>query len=215
MDNTLFSKFTPKERKFFPLLKDLVDVIKASSDIMLEMTEKGNIENSAEYYKRIKEFERKGDDLCNKVFDELNNTFITPFDREDIHHLANKLDDVTDYINSAAKRIYLYKPQEIPAGSRELVLLIKEAADQIENAVKELDVLKKRRKKISEYCFQLNVIENKADDVYENFLIQLFDKQHNGVELIKQKEIMFELEKATDVAEEVGKIIKTIIVKYA
>jgi len=215
MDNTLFSKFTPKERKFFPLLKELVDVIKASSDIMLEMTEKGNIENSAEYYKRIKEFERKGDDLCNKVFDELNNTFITPFDREDIHHLANKLDDVTDYINSAAKRIYLYKPQEIPAGSRELVLLIKEAADQIENAVKELDVLKKRRKKISEYCFQLNVIENKADDVYENFLIQLFDKQHNGVELIKQKEIMFELEKATDVAEEVGKIIKTIIVKYA
>ncbi len=215
MDNTIFSKFTPKERKFFPLLKELVEVIKASSDIMLEMTEKGNIANSAEYYKRIKDFERKGDDLCNKVFDELNNTFITPFDREDIHHLANKLDDVTDYINSAAKRIYLYKPQEIPAGSRELVLLIKEAADQIENAVNELDVLKKRRKKISEYCFQLHVIENKADDVYENFLIQLFEKQHNGVELIKQKEIMFELEKATDVAEEVGKIIKTIIVKYA
>ena len=215
MDNTIFSKFTPKERKFFPLLKDLVEVIKASSDIMLEMTEKGNVENSAEYYKRIKECERKGDDLCNKVFEELNNTFITPFDREDIHHLANKLDDVTDYINSAAKRIYLYKPLEIPAGARDLVLLIKDAAEQMEKAVMELDVLKKRRKKISEYCYELHIIENKADDVYEDFLIQLFEKQHNGVELIKQKEIMFELEKATDVAEEVGKIIKTIIVKYA
>ena len=85
----------------------------------------------------------------------------------------------------------------------------------LEKAVDELDVLKKNAKNIKEYCYELHLIENKADDVYENFLIDLFENAKDGVELIKQKEIMYELEKATDAAEHVGKIIKTIIVKYA
>ena len=215
MDNTFFSRFTPREPKFFPLLKGIVTVIKSASELMLEFVEKGNAGNAAEYYRKIKEEERKGDAISNKIFDELNSTFITPFDREDIHNLASKLDDVTDYINSAAKRIYLYNPKEIPAEAKDLVLLIMEAAVQIEKAVDELDVLKKSRNRVSEYCHELHAIENRADDVYEHFLINLFENQKDGVELIKEKEIMYELEKATDVAEGVGKIIKTIIVKYA
>lgn len=215
MDNTFFSRFTPREPKFFPLLKGIVTIIKSASELMLEFVEKGNAENAAEYYRKIKEEERKGDAISNKIFDELNSTFITPFDREDIHNLASKLDDVTDYINSAAKRIYLYNPKEIPVEAKDLVLLIMEAAVLIEKAVDELDVLKKSRKRVSEYCHELHAIENRADDVYEHFLINLFENQKDGVELIKEKEIMYELEKATDVAEGVGKIIKTIIVKYA
>ena len=202
MDNSFFSKFTPKEPKFFPLLKGIVDVIKTAAELML--VDKGNAENAADYYKRIKEEERKGDVLSNRIFDELNSPFITPFDREDIHHLATRMDDVTDYINSAAKRIYLYNPKEIPTEAKELVGLIIKAATQIDKAVDELDVLKKSRKRVFEYCQELHVIENQADDVYENFLIKLFENQ-----------IMYELEKATDAAEGVGKIIKTIIVKYA
>ncbi|NLO70295.1 MAG: DUF47 domain-containing protein [Porphyromonadaceae bacterium] len=215
MNNTFFSRFTPKEPKFFPLLKGIVTVIKSASELMLEFVEKGNAQNAEDYYKKIKEEERKGDALSNKIFDELNSTFITPFDREDIHHLASKLDDVTDYINSAAKRIFLYNPKEIPAAARDLVQLIIDATVQIEKAVDELDVLKKSRKRVSQYCHELHVIENKADDVYEHFLINLFENQKDSVELIKEKEIMYELEKATDAAEGVGKIIKTIIVKYA
>ena len=76
-------------------------------------------------------------------------------------------------------------------------------------------MLKKHSVKIKEYCQELKVIENRADDVYENFLIDLFENQKDAIEVIKQKEIMSELEKATDAAEHVGKIIKTIIVKYA
>ena len=72
MLNSFFSKFTPKEPKFFPLLKSMVDVIKSATDIMIEFVEKGNHENAAEYYKRIKEEEHKGDILSNKIFDELN-----------------------------------------------------------------------------------------------------------------------------------------------
>ncbi|HHT29171.1 MULTISPECIES: DUF47 domain-containing protein [Petrimonas] len=215
MNNLFFSRFTPKEPKFFPLLKGIVDVMKSASELMLEFVEKGNHANAADYYKMIKDEERKGDTLSNKIFDELNATFITPFDREDIHNLATKMDDVTDYINSAAKKYFLYNPNEMPAAAREMVGLIIEATVQIENAVNELDVLKKSRKRISEYCQKLHLIENRADDVYDHFLIELFENQKDGIELIKLKEIMFELEKAVDTTEGVGKIIKTIIVKYA
>lgn len=215
MNNLFFSRFTPKEPKFFPLLKGIVDVMKSASELMLEFVEKGNHANAADYYKMIKDEERKGDTLSNKIFDELNATFITPFDREDIHNLATKMDDVTDYINSAAKKYFLYNPNEMPAAAREMVGLIIEATVQIENAVNELDVLKKSRKRISEYCQKLHLIENRTDDVYDHFLIELFENQKDGIELIKLKEIMFELEKAVDTTEGVGKIIKTIIVKYA
>jgi uncharacterized protein len=215
MASSIFSKLTPKEPKFFPLLIGLSEVIHEATDAMAEFVNNYSVDTAEDYYKKIKEIERKGDALSNKVFDELNVTFITPFDREDIHHLANRMDDVTDFINSAAKRIYLYKPKKMPKSAIELVKCIKESAVYIEKSVNELNVLKKKIKNIKEYCYELHTIENKADDVYEMFLIDLFENAKDGVELIKQKEIMYELEKATDAAEYVGKIIKTIIVKYA
>lgn len=215
MNNSFFSKFTPKEPKFFPILKEMTDVMNAAADLMIEFIANYSHETATEYYRLIKEQEKKGDQLSNRVFDELNKTFITPFDREDINHLASKMDDVTDYINSCAKRMVLYNPKAMPAGAIEMANLLKEGTLCISKAVDELDVLKKDAKHIIEYCKELHDMENKADDVYEQFIIDLFEKEKNSIELIKLKEIMFELEKATDVAEYVGKIIKTIIVKYA
>lgn len=215
MNNSFLNKFTPKEPKFFPILKEMADVILVASDLIIECVQNSDHEAAIDYYKKIKEQERKGDALSARIFDELNSTFITPFDREDIHHLADRLDDVTDFINSCAKRIVLYNPKQIPASALEMANFIKESAICIGKAVDELDVLKKNSKKIKEYCSDLHIIENKADDVYENFLIDLFENQKDAVEIIKMKEIMSELEKATDASEYVGKIIKTIIVKYA
>ena len=215
MNNSFFSKFTPKEPKFFPILKEMSDIILVASDLIIECVQNSDHEAAIEYYKKIKEQERKGDALSARIFDELNSTFITPFDREDIHHLADRLDDVTDYINSCAKKIVLYNPKKMPENAVDLANLIKEGALCIGKAVDELDVMKKNSKKIKEYCVELHAIENRADDVYENFLIDLFEKEKDAVEIIKLKEIMNELERATDAAEYVGKIIKTIIVKYA
>jgi len=215
MNNSFFSKFTPTEPKFFPILKEMSDVMLVAADLIIECVQKSDHESAIEYYKKIKEQEKKGDALSNRVFDELNTTFITPFDREDINHLASRLDDVTDYINSCAKRIVLYNPKKMPESAVELARLIREGAICIGKAVDELDVLKKNAKNIKQYCTELHDIENKADDVYEHFIIDLFENEKDGIEIIKLKEIMYELEKATDAAEYVGKIIKTIIVKYA
>lgn len=215
MNNSFLNKFTPKEPKFFPILKDMANVILVASDLIIECVQTANHESAVEYYKKIKEQEKIGDALSAKVFAELNSTFITPFDREDIHHLADRLDDVTDFINSCAKRMVLYNPKQMPAEANDLALLIKESAICISKAVDELDVMKKNANNAKNYCKDLHSIENRADDIYENFLIKLFENEKDAVEIIKLKEIMSELEKATDAADHVGKIIKTIIVKYA
>ena len=215
MNNSFLNNFTPKEPKFFPLLKGMAEIISVASDLMIECVKKNDHDSAIEFYKKIKEQEKKGDELSTKIFDELNSTFITPFDREDINNLANRLDDVTDFVNSCAKKIVLYQPKEFPKNLIQLAANLKEASNYIIKAVDELDVMKKNSKKIKEYCSQLHVLENKADDLYENFLIDLFEKEKDAVEIIKQKEIMAELERANDAAEYVGKIIKTIIIKYA
>lgn len=215
MTNSIFHKLVPKEPKFFPILKEISSVVLSTSELMLEFIQKGNKDNALEYYTKIKSQERVGDNLTNKVFSELNTTFITPFDREDIHQLANKLDDVTDRITSSAKKIQMYNPKRLPESAVYMAQELNHACICIVKAVEELNVLKKDSKQIKEYCLELHVIENRADDVYEQFLIDLFENEKDVLEVIKLKEIVSELEKAVDIAEQVGKLIQTIIVKYA
>jgi predicted phosphate transport protein (TIGR00153 family) len=215
MSDSFFSKLTHKEPKFLPTLKEMSSIILITSDLMIECVSQCDHDVSTDFYKKIKEQEKHGDVLSNAIFDELNKSFITPFDREDIHHLATTLDDVIDYINSCAKRIVLYNPKSMPESAIEMAKLIKESAVNINKAVIALGALKKEGDKINKYCKKLHDIENKADDVYENFIIELFETEKDDIEVIKLKEIMQELEKATNAAEQVGKIIKAIAVKYA
>jgi len=205
----------PKEPKFFALLKQMAEVSAEASVLIIECVKISDHEASIEYAKRIKVFEKKGDNVLTRIFEELNATFITPFDREDIHSLANCLDDVMDRINSCAKKIVLYRPKHIPESAEKLARFVLQASEVMLNAVSELSHVKKNAKNVKKLCNDLHDIENNADEVYEEFLSNLFANEKDNIEVIKLKEIMQELEKATDAAEGVGKIIKTIIVKYA
>ncbi|NDW08811.1 DUF47 domain-containing protein [Dysgonomonas sp. 520] len=213
--NNFFERFKPKEDKFFPLLDQMADAIIAASNLITECVQAKSHNEAVEYFKKIKEQERLADKLQNQIFDELNNTFITPFDREDINNLSSTMDDVIDYINSCAKRIMLYSPKAMPESATQLAQLVRESALCLDKAIGELNVLKKSPQKITEYSNKLAELEHKADDVYEHFLINLFENETDAIEVIKLKDILHELERATDAAETVGKIIKTIIVKYA
>jgi predicted phosphate transport protein (TIGR00153 family) len=206
---------TPREPKFFPLLEQMAGVLAAAAVLLAECLKSNTHEQAVEIYKQIKEKEHEGDRLSDKIFEALNSTFITPFDREDIDSLANRLDDVIDGINSCAKRVVLYKPKSIPASTVELAVILGDAAKEIVAAVDELDVLKKNPTRIKKYCDNLNRVEKKGDEVYELQIRELFEGDFDAIEVIKLKEIAYELESTIDVAEHVGKIIKTIIVKYA
>ena len=202
MKNSFFSRFTPKEPKFFPLLKQLSEILSASSSILVESLRHDSPTERANYYKLIKDREREGDKL-------------TPFDREDIHDLASSIDDVIDGINSSAKRITIYNPRPISDSGKELSLLIQQEAHYISKAMDELETFRKKPTTLRDYCTKLHDIENQADDVYELFITKLFEEEKDSIELIKIKEIMHELEKTTDAAEHVGKILRNLIVKYA
>ena len=197
MKNSFFSRFTPKEPKFFPLLKQLSEVLVSSSAVLVESMQHDKPEERSSYYKKIKDLEREG------------------FDREDIQALASHMDDVIDGINSCAKRIAIYNPRPIGDSGKELSLLVQKEADYICKAMDELDTFRKNPATLREYCSKLHDIENQADDVYELFITKLFEEEKDCIEIIKIKEIMQILEKTTDSAEYVGKILRTLIVKYA
>jgi predicted phosphate transport protein (TIGR00153 family) len=213
--NYLFDKLKPKENKFILLLHEMAASILSASDLIIECVQVNNHEDAVNYYKRIKDIEHEGDRTQNKIFDELNKTFITPFDREDINELSSTMDDIIDLVCSCSKRIMLYSPKRMPVSAKQLAQLIRDSAGFVAKAVGELDSFKKRPDKIKEYCSELESIEHQADDVYEHFLIDLFENEKDAVEIVKLKDILHELEKAADAAQAVGKALKTVIIKYS
>ena len=215
MKNSFFSQFAPQEPKFFPMLRNLSKSLVDSSSLLVESMKFSSQDKRNAYYKRIKEVERNADIQANNIFDELGKTFITPFDREDIHNLASTIDDVIDGINNCAKRITIYNPHPISESGIELCQFIHQGAVYIAKAMDELESFRKHASALRECCTKLHEIEKQADDIYELFVKNLFEKETDCIELIKIKEIMQELERTTDTAERVGKILRNLIVKYA
>ncbi|MDR0510116.1 MAG: DUF47 family protein [Rikenellaceae bacterium] len=213
--NTFMKFFLPKESKFFPLLHTQADDIIKASDLLIRFLQTTGHEQRKNLYSEIKKVETHCDQVTDEIFNELNNTFITPFDREDIHTLASQLDDILDMINASAKRTILYQPQETSSSMVSLAEHIRESALSILIAVEEL--AKKRRKNIilKTQCIRLHEIENSADDVYESFIISLVETEKNAIEMIKQIEISQLLESTTDKAYRVADTLKTIMVKYS
>ena len=107
--NTFFQKFAPKEKKFYPMFESAADNILEAATQFNNLFKEADPEKRLALHKSIKELENKGDQITHNIFDELDRTFITPFDREDIHQLTSSLDDVVDFINGSSQRIKLYK----------------------------------------------------------------------------------------------------------
>lgn len=213
--SSVFKFFLPKESKFFPLLHAQVNDLQQASELLIDFTREQDHERRKQIYVEIKKVEKHCDTVTDQILSELNNTFITPFDREDIHALASQLDDVLDLINGSAKRTVLYHPKNMPESMTQLAVHIKEGVECIRTAVVELEKKKRNPKVVHAQCRMLHEIENTADDVYENFIISLFEKERDAIELLKQVEIIQLLESTTDKAYRVSDVLKTIMVKYA
>ncbi|OFY50691.1 MAG: hypothetical protein A2X22_00035 [Bacteroidetes bacterium GWF2_49_14] len=204
----------PKEEKFFPMFEALADYLFQSAEILAKVIDSPNPAGQEESIKQIKQLEKKADDVAHGVFDALDVTFITPFDREDIHQLTSKMDDVLDYINSASQQIKLYQPQKLLPQFTEMMIVIIHGCQQVQIAVKELRNLK-NPENITTACVKINELENLADDIYHKLISELFTSEDNAIELIKNKEILETLEQTTDALEDVSDILKTIIIKSA
>jgi hypothetical protein len=160
---------------------------------------------------KIKDLEHLGDDLTHTVIDELNKTFITPIDREDIHDLSAALDDVLDVIDQTAVRIVLF---QIRVPIRE----VPEMALVLLNQVRELSAAVARLQDndhVVERCVEINRLENDADRLFQLAIGSLFEEVKDPIDVIKRKEIIESMERATDKAEDVSNVLESIVVKNA
>jgi len=158
---------------------------------------------------QIKDLEHKGDELTHKVIDELNKTFITPIDREDIHDLCAALDDVLDLIDSTATRMVLFRISEPIRSVPEMVEVLLNQAREIGAAVTNLQ----DNDHVIERCIAINSLENEGDRLFQSAISSMFDEVKDPIEVIKRKEIIETLETATDKAEDVANVLESIIVK--
>ena len=212
--NSIFSYFVPKDRIFFLLFEQAATNLSKMGETLVEAVNTSNIEDRNIKIKELEDLEHTGDDITHQIFLELSKNFITPFDREDIHYLASAIDDVADYIHGSTNRILYYKVEYISEYVKKLAELINQSTKELETAVRELRDMKNLRK-IPDACVRINSIENQSDYVFDTAVAYLFEFETNAIELIKQKEVLSTLEKATDKCEDAANVIESIIVKYA
>ncbi|MDR1057468.1 MAG: DUF47 family protein [Coxiellaceae bacterium] len=200
----------PKEEKFFVMFIEMAKNIVAGATAMKEMLDYFNDPQKSQYL--IKEIEHQGDIQTHDIIKKLNKSFITPFDREDIYALAASLDDIVDNIDIATQHIVVYHIDRITPEAKELGFIILKACQTIEKAV---EVLEKQPQKISDFCVEINSLENEADRVRADAISRLFDEEHDPIQLIKWKDIYENLELVTDKCEDAANILESVVVKNA
>jgi len=213
--NSILSVFTPQDVKFLPMLRETTEIMVQASVLLQDLFTFSEKSQQEELCKLIKAEELKGDKITNKIFKALNETFITPFDREDIDALTDSMDDVIDVINRVAQKVLLYCPEKLPECTINLTEIIHKGTLEVRGAVLELEKMKKTETQFKEHYRKIKKLEEDADVVYEHGIQNLFKNEKNTVELIKLKEIIQELEKAANKINNTGKVLKTIFVKYA
>jgi len=213
--NTILSIFAPKNVQFFSSLNEIAEIANNSAVLLHELFESADSERINELCQLIKAEETKGDDVTRKIFKALNETFITPFDREDISALTDAIDNVIDVINRVAQKVMLFSPEKLLPATLEMAVVIKNEVTAMKKAVNELSHLKNTNKQIREHIKEIKHFEEEADRIYGKGSSGLFRSEIRTIELIKMKEIIQEMEKVANRINSVGKILKTIVVKYA
>lgn len=212
---TSFMKlFSPKDKVFYTLFEQVAANGSIMATKLTALVLETDFNKRAAMMGPIEDLEHANDELTHRIFTELGRNFITPFDREDIHHLASSLDDIADYIYASAKKIKLYHINPTDDGIHKLTKLIEESTTQVNMAVQELRDMKNVRK-ITDALVKINSIENQADDISDAYIERLFSMEPDAKEIIKKREIYQALEDVTDKCEDAANVIESIIVKYA
>ncbi len=204
--------FLPREAKFFDMLEssahNSVEIATALKDLVDNW---GDVEKKVAH---IAELEHRGDSVTHEVIAQLHRTFITPFDREDIAQLAQRLDDVDDLIYAAGNTIRIYKLKEATPRAKELAGIILEAAYELERAIPKLRQ-KGQLKHVLPHCVELNRLENKADRAYRAALGELFDDTTDMAYIMKWREIYQHMESVADRCEDVANVLEGVALKHA
>ncbi|HAZ08569.1 MAG TPA: DUF47 domain-containing protein [Elusimicrobia bacterium] len=202
----------PKEEKFFELFEAQAAHNVAAAKAFRDMALKWSRDLAA--FDRLRDIEHEADMTCHEIYDKLNRTFVTPFDREDIRELAGELDTVVDLIESVAQRMYLYQIDKSTDDLVRLTDILWQSAETVRKAVAELKTPEKSRR-VMDYCIEVNRLENAGDQALGVAIGKLFQGKPDPLEVMKWKEIYETVEEAIDKCEDVAHTLETILVKQA
>jgi predicted phosphate transport protein (TIGR00153 family) len=204
-------RLLPRETKFLDLFAEIANNVVEGARALANLLDNYDYEKLPAAVAQITAFEQRGDEMTHDILVKLNQTFITPFDREDIHLLASSLDDVLDFIFAAADRLLNYKITQPSPSAKILARIILQQAEELATAVtllgKDAHVLK--------HCVEVNRLENEADKVSREAIGRLFDGDYDPITLIKLKALLEVLEEASDKSEDVANVLETVVLKSA
>jgi len=206
---SVLARLLPRERSFFNLFTDVTTNIQEGAHALAALFQ--DYRDVAARAQGIKALEHKGDQLTHDIITRLNQTFVTPFDREDIHALTTKLDDVLDLIDAVATRLVIYRVDTLRPGAVELADILVRSTAQVHAAVSHLE----KQDGIIEHCIEINRLENEGDTAVRAAIARLFREEKDPVELIKWKEILEVLETATDKCEDIANVLESVVLKSA
>ncbi len=204
----------PTDEKFYSLLEESTRNLLNAADMLKKFAAAKSVAKREKINVQVHALEHIGDDLTHKLYSELNATFVTPFDREDIHALGSSIDDVLDELDGSVGRMILYKMKTIPPSVTKLVDVLHLSIEELHKGVHLLrnihqtDELQKVLQKVNEY-------ENEADSLFQMAVAELFQHEKKPIELIKIKEVLVGLETATDKCEDAANVLEGILIKHA
>ncbi|MFN8698491.1 MAG: DUF47 domain-containing protein [Flavobacteriales bacterium] len=211
--NSVFQSLVPKDKKFFPLFRQAsLNMVQIAE--MLRHALHADSVTRLNSHKRIAEIERQGDEITHYIMRESSQTFLTPFDREDIQELAHTLDDVTDYIHAVSKRIELYKIHQFHPAVLKMMDEIVAACESLNRLIHDMQALRMSTE-VKESIAHIRESEKRVEALFDDAVGSLFRDKINAVELLKQKELLTDLATAIDRAEQTASVVEAVLLKFS
>jgi uncharacterized protein len=205
--------FLPQDDKFLPYFEQSADNLRSAANLYAGLAKVTNHEEMAAAREEIKKLEHIGDKLTHTIFEELNKSFITPFDREDIYTLTKSMDDVLDLMDHVADILLLYRIDKLDDGMVMLLEVTRRAVNDIHKSVHSLRKID--YDKIREQIISVHALENEGDRLYRHFIGGLYTEERDAIRLMKYSSIYNELEQTIDKCEDLMNAIEAIVLKQA
>ena len=200
----------PTEDSFYEFFTRAAQNLIRGAELLSELVQpEADVQSVSE---RLGEAEHDNDALTHELYNKINSTFVTPFDREDIYRLGSNLDDVMDHMEAVGNLVYLYGLSELPTLPREMADIVEVLNHQAKLTVEAMSNLKSM-KDLQEYWIEVNRLENDGDKAYRMLLVRLFSGEYDALTVLKLKEVADELEAAADAFEHIANTVETIAVK--
>ena len=202
-------RLIPKEEKFFDMFQEQADHVVLAAKALVKILENYDLETIDTKAAEIRTNEHEGDVLTHNIIRKLNQTFVTPFDREDIYSLTTRLDDVLDLIEGTVNRLKMYRIKQVTPELITIAKIVLLSSEEIAHAISKMNNIQR----IADHCIEINRLENEADLVTRQIIAHLFNNTTNPIEIIKWKEIYEYVELATDKCEDIANILEGIMLK--